>query len=313
MKVSKNTIPTHQLDPSHKERHRDISINNNFGYHQLPIHKHIPGFEIYSATGMVGTSYGPAKSNFYRVGILLEGSLEMQIGLEHFYMTPGTIYFTLPGQIHSKWNITPDTFGYYILFDNTFLETLISSGNIHQEFPFYNHTGVQLFSCTSTEVNELTSLFLQIDKELQEDHSGRITAIKMYLFLLLLTIKRSYEKQELGKVITHPTGTNLVTSFYKLVGQHFLTFRQVADYARLLHITPNHLNRTVKNTTGKTASDAINEMLVQEAKVLLRYTTLSAAEIAYQLDFSEPAAFSHFFKKLTNQTPLSYRQDINEA
>jgi AraC family transcriptional regulator, transcriptional activator of pobA len=305
-------LPTYQLDPSHKEHHRNINISNHFGYHQLPSHKHIPGFEIYSTAGMSG-SYGPAKSNFYRIGIMLQGSLEMQIGLERFDATPGTINFSIPGQVHSKWNISPDILGYYILFDHAFLETLIHPLQINQEFPFYNYSGVQLFNCTPEEINELTSLFFKIDKELQEDSSGRITAIKMYLYLLLLTAKRSYEKQELGKVTTDSSGTHLVTSFYKLVSQHFLTLRQVSDYARLLHVTPNHLNRIVKNTTTKTASDTINEMLVQEAKVLLRYTTLSAAEITYQLDFSEPAAFSHFFKNMTGQTPMSYRQEIKEV
>ncbi|SFF10805.1 AraC-type DNA-binding protein [Chitinophaga sp. CF118] len=313
MKTSGNFVPIYQLDPSHQEHHRDKSIPDHFGYHQLPVHKHIPGFEIYSTEGVKG-SYGPAKSNFYRVGIMLQGSLEMQIGLEHFHAIPGTISFTIPGQVHSKWNISPDIFGYYILFDPSFLETLIPSTHINQEFPFLHHAGIQLFHCSDIEINELNSLFLQINKEVQEEHSGRATAVKMYLYLLLLTARRIYEKQELGKITGDPqTGTNLVTSFYKLVGQHFLQLRQVSDYARLLHVTPNHLNRIIKNTTGKTASDAINEMLIQEAKVLLKYTTLSAAEIAYQLDFSEPAAFSHFFKNLTDKTPLSYRQQTNEA
>jgi AraC-like DNA-binding protein len=311
MKTSSHTIPTYQLDPSHKEHHRDANINIPFGYHQLSPHQHIPGFEIYSTEGMKD-SYGPAKSNFYRVGIMLQGSLDMQIGLEHFLAKPGNVSFSIPGQVHSKWNISPDTFGYYILFDATFLETLIAPGQINQEFPFYNYAGTQLLHSNPTEIEELTNLFLQINREVQQEYSGRITAVKMYLYLLLLTAKRSYEKQGLGKVTGDPNaGINLVTSFHKLVSQHFLTLRQVSDYASLLHVTPNHLNRIIKSTTGKTASDAINEMLVQEAKVLLRYTTLSAAEIAYQLNFSEPAAFSHFFRKLANQTPLSYRNQIS--
>jgi AraC family transcriptional activator of pobA len=308
MKTLKHTIPTHQLDPSHKELHRDTNIHTSFGYQQLPSHQHIPGFEIYSTEGMKGT-YGPAKSTFYRVGIMLQGSLDMQIGLEHFKATAGSANFSIPGQVHSKWNISADTFGYYILFDALFLETLLPPGQINQEFPFYNYVGTQLINCTPQEVEELTSLFLQINKEVQQQNAGRITAVKMYLYLLLLTAKRSYEKQIV--MGDNNTETNLVTSFYKLVSQHFLSLRQVSDYAGLLHVTPNHLNRIVKSTTGKTASDAINEMLVQEAKVLLRNTHLSAAEIAYQLDFSEPAAFSHFFKNLTNQTPLSYRNHVS--
>src|SRR5207248_10168728 len=56
--------------------------------------------------------------------------------------------------------------------------------------------------------------------------------------------------------------------------------------------TPNHLNRTVKEVSGRTASSHIAEMLLHEAKVLLKYTNLSVAEIAYRLQFSEPSSFN---------------------
>lgn len=156
-------------------------------------------------------------------------------------------------------------------------------------------------------------MLLKIDCELQEINTDRHTAIKMYLYLLLLTAKRSYERQGLTQDASNlDTNTSLVARFHKLVGKHFLSLRQVADYAKLLYITPNHLNRVVKSVSNRTASDAISSMLAQEAKVLLRSTTLSAAEIAYQLDFSEPAAFSRFFKKMTGISPLVYRQqEIN--
>jgi AraC-like DNA-binding protein len=49
-------------------------------------------------------------------------------------------------------------------------------------------------------------------------------------------------------------------------------------------------------------------MLVQEAKAVLKYTDASIAEIAYQLNFSEPASFNRFFKKMTGETPLVFRK-----
>lgn len=233
----------------------------------------------------------------------------MQLGLEHFEVTPDTVNFSIPGQIHAKSNASEDVSGYYILFEEKFIESLISQNKLRIEFPFFNHAGHQVFRCNRIEIDEMTSLLLKINYELQEMKTGRETAVKMYLFLMLLTAKRSYERQEL--TIAPPnldSNSYLVTRFYKLVGEHFLSLRQVADYASLLHVTPNHLNRVVKNVSNKTASEAISDMLAQEAKVLLRSTNLSAAEIAYQLNFSEPASFSHFFKKITGLTPLAYRQ-----
>ncbi|RFM35565.1 helix-turn-helix domain-containing protein [Chitinophaga silvisoli] len=300
---SSNSLPTHHLDPFHKERHR-TSTNAIFGYNNLAVQYQIPGFELYSSEGMI-PDYGPAKSTFYRVGIVLKGSIHMKLGLEHFDVGPLSLTFSIPGQVHSKSNASPDIFGYYILFSSTFLEGILPPLNLSTEFPFYDYSCSQLLQCNEQEINEIVSFIEKIDAELKSDSSGKVTAIKMYLYLLLLTAKRSYERQ-----LPHNNlkpATHIVTQFHKLVSQHFLQYRQVSDYARMLHVTPNHLNRVVKNTTNRTASDAIQEMLVQEAKVLLQNTALSISEISYQLDFSEPAAFNHFFRKLTGGTPLSYR------
>jgi AraC-like DNA-binding protein len=303
---SSNSLPTHHLDPFHKERHR-TSTNVIFGYNNLPVQLQIPGFELYSSEGMI-PDYGPTKSTFYRIGIILQGNIHMQLGLEHFDIGPLQLTFSIPGQVHSKSNASTDIFGYYILFDPTFLEGLLTPLNMSAEFPFYDYSGSQLLQCNEQEINEIVTFIEKIDGELQSDHSGKLTAIRMYVYLLLLTAKRSYERQL--PINDGPPATHMVTQFHKLVSQHFLQYRQVSDYARMLHVTPNHLNRVVKNTTSRTASDAIQEMLVQEAKVLLQNTSLSISEIAYQLDFSEPASFNHFFRKLTGATPLGYRSTI---
>jgi AraC-like DNA-binding protein len=75
----------------------------------------------------------------------------------------------------------------------------------------------------------------------------------------------------------------------------------------MLSVSPNHLNRVIKDNTGQTASEIIKDMLLLEAKSLLKYTDSSIAEIAYQLDFSDPASFNRFFRKITAETPLAYR------
>jgi AraC-like DNA-binding protein len=311
MKLSGH-IPTHQLSSQHASLHRDGTQTSSFGYHQLAANKRLPGFEIYSTEGMI-PDYGPAKSSFYRFGILIRGSLHVQLGLEHFEASAGMVNFSIPGQIHAKSNVSEDIFGYYLLFEGNFIQDLVPQTKLEQEFPFLNYAGQQIFGCNELEIDELTSHLLKINQELQNITSGRETAIKMYLYLMLLTVKRSYERQNLSiPPLNHGSNVHLVTQFYKLVGEHFLSLRQVADYAKLLNVTPNHLNRIVKSVSTRTASGAINEMVAQEAKVLLRSTFLSAAEIAYQLNFSEPAAFSRFFKKSTGLTPLLYRQQENK-
>jgi len=79
-------------------------------------------------------------------------------------------------------------------------------------------------------------------------------------------------------------------------------------FAGQLNIHVNHLNKALKEITGKTTSQLINERVLQEAKVLLKSTNLAIAEIAWSLGFEEPNHFSSFFKSRAKITPKKFRQ-----
>lgn len=310
MKNKKTDIPRYKLNAFRKV-HRLDDTASAFGHNQLDPEKAVEGFEIYSSEGLIHST-GPLKSEFFRVSITVTGSLDMKIGLDHYPHYPRTLAFTFPNQIFSKNNPSKDASGYYLLFNAEFLNDLIPSIKMGDEFPFFNIFGTPVFQVSNEELKNILSIIMSINDELQHHKSGRDRAIKMYLYLLLLEAKRSYERQNIHSADNHLSETyKLANRFRKLVARHYLTKRQVSDYARILGVSANHLNKTVKENTGQTASEAIREMLLQEARLLLNYTDNSVAEIAYKLDFSEPASFNRFFKTMTGETPLSYRTKNN--
>ena len=301
----KRDIPRYELG-DFRHVHRVPGIGPDFGNNRQERSKIVDGFELYSGEGLVG-SVGPLRSVFYRVSITVSGELDMQIGLEHYRHRPRTLAFTFPGQIFFKNNISADASGYYILFKEGFLDELLPAARVPEEFPFLSMTGMPLFQVTDDELSAMVALVYKMDEEMREDRPGRVRALQLYLYLVLLEAKRGYLRQGLDKPVPVAAGPALVGRFRKLVGANFLTMRTVADYAALLAVSPNHLNKVVKEVSGKTASESISEMLVQEAKSLLRYTDSSIAEIAYKLDFSDPASFNRFFKGGTGETPLVWR------
>ncbi|TWF41415.1 AraC-like DNA-binding protein [Chitinophaga polysaccharea] len=305
--LRRQDIPQYVLN-DFRHLHRMEHDISDFGYSNLDAARRIPGFEIYSSEGL-RPAVGPLKSDFYRISITLSGSVDVQLGLELFRHRPGTLSFTFPGQVFSKDNISADTFGYYILFNADFLEDIIPAASIPEEFPFFDYSGVPFIQLEVAPITAVADFVRKINEELQQHRSGCEKAIHMYLYLLLLEVKRSYVAQGLDTTATDTRNTYLVPRFKKLVSQHFLAKRKVADYATLLGVTPNHLNRTVKEVTGHTASEAIADMLVQEAKAALRYTDTSVAEISWRLNFSDPAGFNRFFREQTGQTPLAFRKN----
>jgi AraC family transcriptional activator of pobA len=311
-KSRKADIPTYALG-DFRHVHRVPDDKSEFGYNSLARSKFIDGFELYSSSGLVG-SVGPLRSAFYRISLTVTGGLDMQIGLEHYRHEPRTLGFTFPNQLFFKNNISADASGYYMLFEERFLADLLPAARLPEEFPFLSMSGVPLFLVSEAELAALVDLIGKMDAEVRQERPGRAKAIQLYLYLFLLEAKRSYQRQGLHEQsASHAGAPALAVRFRKLVGMHFLSVRQVADYAAMLAVSANHLNKVVKEQTGKTASESISEMLEQEAKALLRYTDKSIAEIAYQLDFSDPASFNRFFRGGVGETPMVWRKQHRAA
>nr|WP_295864854.1 helix-turn-helix domain-containing protein [uncultured Chitinophaga sp.] len=304
---SRKEIPQYGLEAS-RQLHRLPGDTSAFGYNNLAAAARIKGFELYSSEG-VRAQMGPLKSDYYRISISVRGITEIQLGLEDFTHGIGTISFTFPGQIFSKRGLSDDAFGYYLLFEPAFLEDILSPDRIPEEFPFFAYAGVPFMQLSPAELAVTVDFAERMNTELQRHQPGHDKAIRMYVYLMLLELKRSYLRQDLHLAEREDKPAYLVPRYKKLVSEHFLTRRKVADYAAMLGVTPNHLNRAIREHTGHTASEAIADMLVREAKAALRYTDTTIAAISDQLHFSDPAGFNRFFKDKTGLTPLAYRKN----
>jgi YesN/AraC family two-component response regulator len=72
-------------------------------------------------------------------------------------------------------------------------------------------------------------------------------------------------------------------------------------------MSPSHFSRIFKKVMGLPYQDYLNGRRITKAKNLLRTSPRSVTEIAISLGFSDPTGFGRIFKKLTGQTPSSYR------
>lgn len=100
--------------------------------------------------------------------------------------------------------------------------------------------------------------------------------------------------------------------FISLLMENYREKHTVGFYAERMHYTPQYLSEIVKRQTGRTVNDFIFEMLYCEARNLLNVSDASVQQIAEELNFSDQAAFSKFFKRRSGMSPLEFRK-INKA
>lgn len=102
----------------------------------------------------------------------------------------------------------------------------------------------------------------------------------------------------------------IVFVFLSDLAEHHLTERSVEFYAERQSITTRHLSSVIKEITGKSASQIIALIIINEAKVLLNSTSKPISEISTILGFSDQYSFSHFFKKHLGESPSQYRNQF---
>lgn len=185
--------------------------------------------------------------------------------------------------------------------------------NILEELPIFQPGAVPLFEIDDELADEIELLYGKIKKEIDSDYAFKYDLIRNYVAELI------HYGQKLQPAAELPVGNDaslrVVSLFLELLERQFpiestdrrLQLKTAKDYADRLAVHVNHLNKKLKESTGKTTTEIIAERVVQEAKILLRQTRWNVSEIAYALGFEEIAHFSNFFKKKTALTPIEFR------
>ncbi len=144
----------------------------------------------------------------------------------------------------------------------------------------------------------------------QNSIDGDLQRISFNLFLYEL--KMIYAKYSSEGILHLARKESLIIQFLTILSIHCKKQHNVKFYAGSLFITSGHLNKIVKQVTGKTVKILIIEAMITEAKTLLEESQLSINEVAEELDFTNTSNFSAFFKKQTFFSPSQYRSNSIE-
>jgi AraC-like DNA-binding protein len=259
---------------------------------------------IYEQTN--GNKDVPHRHDYYTVLLVEEANGEHIIDYQTYNFASNQVFFVGPGQVHQV--VTPTkpsgwviTFSREFLVENGIPESFISNISLFRQFG-----EAPPLELDDTSLERLQRIVLDMEEQLALDLHYRNRALGALLQLFLICCNNSC-LLDTNQLDEENASVCMLRDFKALVQGHYQEWHKVAQYAAEIHITPKHLSSTVKNLTGKTAKEIIQDRLTLEAKRLLLHTELNIKEIAYQLGFEEPLHFSGFFKKQTGVSPSSFR------
>jgi len=105
----------------------------------------------------------------------------------------------------------------------------------------------------------------------------------------------------------------LSMDFITMVMEKFKEERSIQYYADSLFVTRKYLSRVVKELTGMSPIEIIEQTLMAEIIPLLRANLISISDIVQQFNFVDLPTFSKFVKKNTGVSPSSYRKKFLKA
>lgn len=249
------------------------------------------------------------RPTFYGLFLCVEGWMDVKINHKLIHVEPYYIFALSPDTILQRIVESQDCKGRVLFFTKDFL--LKNIVNFHQlkSFRFFSKNEDTCIQLNKEEAVPLLQLYDILKNKRESIHiQYHLEIIRSLFFAYLFEASKIYEK---GRTIIQPKFTReeeLNFKFQELLAQHDKVQHNLKFYADTLFITPKYLIHAIKNASGKSPGKLIDEAIAEEAKLLLKDSNLSIASIAEELQFSDQASFSKFFKKHTGFTPLSYRR-----
>lgn len=221
-----------------------------------------------------------------------------------------TLVFSNP-LIPYKWEALSDEMsGYFCKFTEAFFRQF---GHL-RDYPLFQPGATPVFVLSGEQTAAVSRIFERMLTEIDSDYAYKYDVIRTLVFELVhLALKMQPAATSI--YAGSNAAVRISSLFMELLERQFpiespdqqIALRSPSQYADQLAIHVNHLNRSLREVSGKTTSMLIAERLTQEAKALLRHTNWNVGEVAWCLGFEERSHFINFFKKNAQVAPGAFR------
>jgi len=270
-------------------------------------------FNVFRTEDLAGSHARPvtySRRTFYKIS-LMRGNGIFHYANRSIELSGTTLMFFNPQVPYTFEGLSDDRTGFFCIFTDSFFTGKLRGGLT--ELPMFQPGAKPAYALDNVQDEYVSGLFSKMLEEINADYVFKYDLIRNYVSEIMHYALKTQPTENLYK---HPDAKSRITSvFTELLERQFpiettsqrFALRSASDFAQRLSVHVNHLNRAIRETTGKTTTDLIAERLLNEAKLLLKHTDWNIAEIGYCLGFEESTHFNNFFKKQTQLTPSSFR------
>jgi len=257
----------------------------------------------------------PFRVDCYVAAYCVEGSVDCSVNLTDYHLTTGTLLLFTPGNIVriAEPEQTQQPLRLTLICASTSFITSVGinpSKFLVEAMDVLRDPCIHLSADETEMLRKYVNLALDITKtnpQFVHESIGGLVSSVFYQFAGFLA--DSKRRQDMESPVRTTRQRQMLEQFIKLAINDHTREHLVGYYADKMCVTPKYLSKIVKEASGRSVPEWINELLILDAKNMLRHSDMTIKEISARLNFPSQSFFFRFFKNHTGQTPTQYRDE----
>ncbi|MBD5186292.1 MAG: helix-turn-helix transcriptional regulator [Bacteroidales bacterium] len=269
---------------------------------------------INSSSRLKGVNRDPVRIDGMTWILCMSGTMDFDMNLNHCRLTPNTLAVCGPNSLMQLRDIDWSSIDAYMLFvSSEFIGNSNLDPNVMASVPVaISPSQVPVMEVSEADSEMLRSYFDLIHRNTlgnPDDLYVRSISRCLISALCYQVIQYATRRVKIDEATRPRTRRHsYVHDFMKLLHTHHHRERSVAFYAGKLFISPKYLSLIIKEMTGRSAAAWIDELVILEAKNMLRFSGKNIQQVAYELNFPNQSSFGKYFKHLTGMSPSEYQR-----
>src|SRR4051794_21501135 len=247
----------------------------------------------------------PHRHDYHELLWTRGGSGRHLIDGEPFAVQPGTLVVIGRGQVHVL-ERARDLTGAVVRFRDEVLDdgSAVRAGAGW----LVGRRGSSTVAVPPSEADRLEQLLAMLAAETRRPSDTHAVELQRHLLsIVLLWTERWYDDARTERRDGDDPEVQLYRRFAAALERDFARHHDAGHYADVLAVPPAALSRALVQVTGRTTKELVTERVMLEAARLLRFTDLTAGEIAFRVGFGDQLYFSRAFKRRHGEAPVAYR------
>lgn len=250
----------------------------------------------------------PFRTKCLIFGLCTQGRAEYTVGLKKCVVEAGDCILIDESQMVLNGTSSPDMAGKGFIITKDFAHEVYQHLSVKSDLFFFRLSN-PVFRLSQWVIDDFKTYFGLIRRKIdtQTTHPLLPEVVGSILQSLAYDLSCEFHQHHMRDPQQSTRADAICEQFVRLVEQNYRRERNVSWYSRQLCITAKYLSEAVRQSSGYTPSEWINNYVITEMRMLLKNTKMDIKEITHELNFANQSFFGKFFKKHVGMSPSEYR------